>query len=300
MTFADWWQRFQRRDRTALARLISLAARGQHLTELKAALAGLPRSRATRVIAFTGAGGVGKSTLVGKMLDAFRTTGHAVAVLACDPESPLTGGALLGDRLRMPTRHDDDEAFIRSLATPSGHEAVPDHLDLIIELLTAFGFDFILLETVGAGQGDTAVRQLADVLVVLVQPEAGDDIQWEKAGLLEVADVVVVHKADLPGADRTEAQVKSLLNLPGCRDVPVVRASSNRSEGLDQLRELLLTLPSRRGEERRSAASLIRAAQDRLADHWQGRPTELAEVVRRWQQGEWTTDQTASRLLDLR
>lgn len=300
MTFADWWGRFQDRDRAALARLISRAAQGQHLVELRQALAATPRPASTRVIAFTGAGGVGKSTLVGKMLDSFRTAGHAVAVLACDPESPLTGGALLGDRLRMPSHHEDDRVFIRSLATPSGHEAVPDHLTVIIDLLAAFGFNVILLETVGAGQGDTAVRNLADVLAVLVQPEAGDDIQWEKAGLLEVADVVVVHKADLPGADRTEAQVKSLLNLPGCKDVPVARVSSNKNEGVTALRDLLLSLPSRRGQVRRTGTSLIRVAQDLLADHWHARPDELAALVHQWQSGSLSTDQAAARLLDVR
>ena len=105
----------------------------------------------------------------------------------------------------------------------------------MIRLLQAFGFDVVLLETAGAGQGDTAVRELADVVVLLLQPETGDELQWEKAGLLEVADVVVVHKADLPGAERVEAQVRDLLNLPGCREVPVLRASSSKGRGVEEL-----------------------------------------------------------------
>ena len=100
--------------------------------------------------------------------------------------------------------------------------AVADHLELIIRLLEGFGFDVIFVETVGAGQGDVAVAALADVVVLLLQPEIGDDLQWEKAGLLEVADVIVIHKADLPGAERTEAQVRASLDLPGVRPVPVV------------------------------------------------------------------------------
>jgi putative protein kinase ArgK-like GTPase of G3E family len=105
----------------------------------------------------------------------------------------------------------------------------------MVALLKNYGFDTVILETVGAGQGDTAVRQQADRLVVLLQPESGDELQWEKAGLLEVADIVVIHKADLPGADRVAAQVNEHLNLPGTRPIPVLKASAAKGEGLDQL-----------------------------------------------------------------
>src|SRR5205814_7567785 len=128
------------------------------------------------------------------------------------PQSPLTGGALLGDRTRMGSRADDG-VFIRSLATRPGSGAVAEHLELLIRITESFGFDVTFVETVGAGQGDTAVRALADVVVLLLQPESGDDLQWEKAGVLEVADLVVVHKADLPGAEQTAAQVKGALAL---------------------------------------------------------------------------------------
>src|SRR5439155_4277413 len=120
-------------------------------------------------------GGVGKSTLTGKLIEQIRADGETVAVLACDPQSPLSGGALLGDRFRMPARPDDDGVFIRSLAAAGGQGALADNLPALVRLLEAFGFDVVLLETVGAGQGDTAVRALADVLVLLVQPETGDD-----------------------------------------------------------------------------------------------------------------------------
>ena len=162
--------------------------------------AGLAADRApgqTRVIAVTGSGGVGKSTLIGKLIEVIRRAGRTVAVLACDPQSPLTGGALLGDRIRMPNRPDDDAVFVRSLATPSGNSGVAPNLDLMIGLFARFGFDTVIVETVGAGQGDTATRELADVVIVLVQPETGDELQWEKAGQLEIADLVVVHKATI-------------------------------------------------------------------------------------------------------
>src|SRR5204862_5504678 len=169
-----------------------------------------------------------------------------VAVLACDPQSPLSGGALLCDRFRLPARPDDDGAFVRSLAAAGGHGAVADNLDALVRLLEAFGFDVVLIETVGAGQGDTAVRDLADGLVLLLQPETGDDLQWEKAGLLEVADLVVIHKADLPGAERVEAQVLSTLHLSATAAPPVLRVSARSGAGVAELWRAVAALPPRR------------------------------------------------------
>ena len=194
---------FRQGSRRALSRLLSEVARGESVAEILTQL-GPPRSP-SRVVAFTGSGGVGKSSLIGKLIELLREKGLRVAVLACDPQSPLSGGALLGDRFRMPSRPDDEGVFIRSLATASGLGGVTSHLGAMVGVLEAFGFDVILLETVGAGQGDTAVRASADVLVLLLQPESGDDLQWEKAGVLEVADVIAIHKADLPGAESAEA-----------------------------------------------------------------------------------------------
>ncbi len=135
----------------------------------------------------------------------------------------------------MPSRIDDQAVFVRSLATPAGHSGVAPHVDRMIGLFGRFGFDTVIVETVGAGQGDTAVREVADVVVVLVQPETGDDLQWEKAGQLEIADIVVVHKCDLAGAEQIESRLRELLNLPGCRNVPVVRVSSSNGVGLPEL-----------------------------------------------------------------
>lgn len=289
------WSAYRHRQRAALARLLTVVSRGEHLAELRSLLAGLPEPTG-KVAAFTGAGGVGKSTLVGRMIDVVRAHGPSVAVLACDPQSPLTGGALLGDRLRMPQRADDAGVFIRSVATASGQEAIPDHLGLMIELVLGFGFDFVLLETVGAGQGDTAVQGLADVLVVLVQPEAGDDIQWEKAGLLEVADLVVLNKADLPGSDRTEAQLKSLLNLPGCRDVPILRVSAAKGQGLEALYEHLANAPTRRRRQVRSVARLLHLAHTRLAEMAK---SDLQAIAEEWRLGVATADQAIDKLLRL-
>ncbi|MEQ8786122.1 MAG: GTP-binding protein [Pirellulaceae bacterium] len=237
------WQRFLTHDRMALSRLLTMLARGQGVDQLTGLLDESDGDEAgPRVVAFTGSGGVGKSTLVGKSIEYLRGQGDTVAVLACDPESTLTGGALLGDRVRM-TPEDDDGVLVRSLAAPAGHQAIAEHLDLMTRLLARYGFNRLLIETVGAGQGDVAVRRWASVLVLLVQPEAGDDLQWEKAGLLEVADVVVVNKADLPGAERVEAQLREMLNLPGCRQVPVLRVTAAKAQGLAELWSAIDALP---------------------------------------------------------
>ena len=277
-------ERFNQHDRQALARLLSLVARGEQLEAIRRLLANSRTPLAdSRVIAVTGSAGVGKSTLVGKLIETLRSQEKSVAVLACDPQSPLTGGALLGDRYRMPSRPDDPGVFIRSLATPSDHGAIAEHVDLMIRLLQAYGFGWILLETVGAGQGDTAVRDLADLVVLLLQPEAGDDIQWEKAGVLEIADVVVIHKADLPGADRVEAQVRGLLNLPGCREMPILRVSSSRGEGLVELLSLLEALPAQRRAIDRGPRFLLELVQARVRAI-----PGLQAIVERWRRGELT------------
>ena len=236
-------QRYRQGDRLAVSRLVSLAARGEQLAEIAQALPA-PSSPA-RVIAFTGGAGVGKSTLIGRLIALAQAEQHKVGVLACDPQSPLTGGALLGDRFRMGAT-EDDGVWIRSLATASGRGAVAEHLDLIIRLLENYGFGVIFIETVGAGQGDVAVAALADAVVLLLQPETGDDLQWEKAGILELADVIVVHKADLPGADQTAAQVRAMLELSPNRSVPVVQISTKKGEGHAELWKTLLGLPKRR------------------------------------------------------
>ncbi len=273
----------RRHDRRALARLITLAARGQQIDAIRNHL-GPPPSR-SHVIAITGSAGVGKSTLVGKLIEQLRQHGKSVAVLACDPQSPLTGGALLGDRFRMGAAADDG-VFIRSLAAASGRQAVADHLDTVILLCEHFGFDFVLIETVGAGQGDTAFHSLADAVVLLLQPETGDDLQWEKAGVLEVANVIVIHKADLPGADKAAAQVKAALELAGGREVPVLLASSRTGAGMKELAALLESLP-KRSRDRSAVAELLFQAQQELAARF--RASGVESLAADWQAGRIST-----------
>jgi LAO/AO transport system ATPase len=292
-------ERFHRGDRLALSRLATLISRGEQVEAILAAIG--PPQKAARVVACTGSGGVGKSTLVGKLVEEVRGRGLSVGVLACDPQSPLSGGALLGDRFRMPSRPDDDGVFIRSLAAAGGHGALAEHLAALIRLLECFGFDVVLVETVGAGQGDTVVRDLVDVLLLLLQPETGDDLQWEKAGLLEVADVVVIHKADLAGADRVEAQVLAAQALSPEPAGPVVRVSSRTGEGIAPLWDVVAALPLRRGSAR-TPRELLRRAQEtlsaRLAQAEAANDRELLALLERWRLGRLDTDEAAAALLD--
>ncbi len=280
-------ERFRRGDRLALSRLLSHLARGEHVAAVLAALG--PATRRARVVAITGSGGVGKSTLAGRLIEQARSHQQSVAVLACDPQSPLSGGALLGDRFRMPARAEDEGVFIRSLAALSGHGAVAEHLAAMVRLLEAFGFDVVLIETVGAGQGDTAVRELADVVVLLLQPETGDDLQWEKAGVLEVADVIVIHKADLPGAEQIETQVCGSLALAGREPPPVLRVSARNGEGVEPLWKLLAGGPLRRTPASAAARDLLLLAEETLHERFAAAEAaddpSLRRLVGDWQEG---------------
>jgi LAO/AO transport system ATPase len=287
--------------RRRLSRLLSQAMRGEPMA---AALASLPpATKSLLVLAITGSGGVGKSSLIGRLIPIIRKDRKTVAVLACDPESPLTGGALLGDRFRLASDSLDEGVFVRSLATPSGQESVAQHLPVMVEILSRFRFDVILIETVGAGQGDVAVRECADRTVLLLQPESGDDLQWEKAGILEVADVVVIHKADLPGAEQTESQIKSMLEMGAHREVPVLRVSSKDAQSVLRLWELLSSARPRSERPGDVASRLSRLAHQQL-DRWlrraqtTGDPAWLALVERR-NAGNLSDEQAALQMLAL-
>lgn len=294
-------ERFRRHDRLALARLLTRAARGERLREILAEIPG--PANPSRVVAITGSGGVGKSTLIGKLLEFLRRRGQTVAVLACDPQSPLTGGALLGDRFRMPVRPDDEGVFIRSLAAAPGSGALADHLRVLVRILEAYGFDVILIETAGAGQGDTAVRELADCTVLLLQPETGDDLQWQKAGLLEVADLIAIQKADLPQAEHVEAQVRAMLALTGDRAVPVLRVSAKTGEGVEALWTAIAAQALRRAGAMGESHELLRMAQETLARWFDAAQSDrhpaLQQLIDKWRHGGLDDASAAEALLKL-
>ncbi|MGH3609777.1 MAG: methylmalonyl Co-A mutase-associated GTPase MeaB, partial [Pseudonocardiaceae bacterium] len=196
----------------AVARLISLVEDGApELREVAAALA-RDTGRA-QVVGITGAPGVGKSTSVSVLITALRAAGEKVGVLAVDPSSPFSGGALLGDRVRMQDHALDDGVFIRSMATRGHLGGIAWATPQALRVLDAAGCDVVLVETVGVGQSEVEVVALADTTVVLLAPGMGDGIQAAKAGILEVADVFVVNKADREGADQTIRDLKHMISL---------------------------------------------------------------------------------------
>jgi LAO/AO transport system kinase len=286
-------------ERRRLSRLLSQAVHGDDMSGVLAALPAIPKK--PLVLAFTGSGGVGKSTLIGRLLPILRKEKKTVAVLACDPQSPLTGGALLGDRFRFASDAVDEGVFIRSLAAASGQEGIAQFLPVMVRILERFGFDIILLETVGAGQGDVAVGELADHTVLLLQPESGDDLQWEKAGILEIADVVVIHKADLPGAENTEAQIKSMLTLSAGREIPVLRVSSKDPASVSLLWEVLSKLPVKRERNEGVANQIARLAHQQL-DRWirhalANGDTDWKALLEQCENGSLSEKEAATKLL---
>ncbi|MBX7166536.1 MAG: methylmalonyl Co-A mutase-associated GTPase MeaB [Pirellulales bacterium] len=216
-------------SRRALAELISLVEDGT------APAAPPPRGLA-HVVGITGSGGAGKSTLVGALIKHLRGLGKRVAVLACDPQSPLSGGALLGDRIRVDLPATDEGLFFRSMSTRGAYGGISQSVAPALAWLKAYGFDVIIVETVGVGQDQAAVRPLVDTLVLLVTPNTGDEVQWEKAGLIEVADLVVVNKSDLPGAERVRQQLTGALQLvPTDRPTPVLATTAASGQGVAEL-----------------------------------------------------------------
>jgi GTPase len=197
-------------DRLALARLLTAVENRTPVAE--AALRELyPKGGRAHLVGITGPPGSGKSTLVSALIAEARARARAVAVIAVDPSSPITGGALLGDRVRMQAYASDSDVFIRSMAARGHSGGLAATTTTAAAVLDAAGFDLILIETVGTGQSEVEVAAAADTTVVLEAPEMGDEVQAIKAGLLEVADIVVVNKGDRPGAQRTASQLRAML-----------------------------------------------------------------------------------------
>ena len=226
---------FDRRPR-ALARAITAIERGG--TERDALIGEVyPRRGNGRIVGLTGPPGAGKSTLVDRFARLCRERGETVGILAVDPTSPFTGGALLGDRIRMQELYTDPGVFIRSMATRGAMGGLARATRDAVDLLDAVGFDWILVETVGVGQDEVDVVRTVDTVVVVTLPGLGDEIQAIKAGIMEIADVFVINKADRPGVDRTRRDLESMLAMGGQRDwmPPIVQTVASQGEGLDEL-----------------------------------------------------------------
>jgi LAO/AO transport system kinase len=225
-------------DPRAVARLITLVESGDELLpEVAAALA--PHTGKAQVVGLTGSPGVGKSTTTNELVRALRAEGHRVGVLAVDPSSPFTGGAILGDRVRMQDHATDPGVYIRSMSSRGHLGGLAAATPQAVRVLEGAGCDIVLVETVGVGQAEVEVASLADTTVVLLAPGMGDAIQAVKAGILEIADVFVVNKADRDGADATYHDIQGMIGLgertPGDWRPQVVRAVAVRGQGIDDI-----------------------------------------------------------------
>ncbi|MFB6135800.1 MAG: methylmalonyl Co-A mutase-associated GTPase MeaB [Halobacteriaceae archaeon] len=224
-------------DRLALARAITrIENRDAGYRDLVAALH--RRAGDAAVVGVTGSPGAGKSTLVNRLVAAYRERGEAVGVVAVDPSSPFTGGAVLGDRVRMDAARGDDGVFVRSMSTRGTLGGLSNATGDAVTALDAAGFDRVIVETVGAGQSEVDVMSVADTVAVLLTPGSGDDVQMLKAGVLEIADVFVVNKADRDGVDRVVRDLRDMLSRrdrDGEWEPPIVETVATRGEGVADL-----------------------------------------------------------------
>jgi LAO/AO transport system kinase len=256
-------ERLLARDPSALARAITLV---ENETDEGAAIVGQVYARSGRayLVGVTGSPGAGKSTLADRLIGEWRRAELTVGVLAVDPTSPYTGGAILGDRVRMQAHAEDDGVFIRSMATRGHLGGLAQTTTEAATLLDAAGFDIVMIETVGVGQDEVDIVRTADISLVVVVPGAGDDVQALKAGIMEIADIFVVNKADRDGADRTAASIETMLSLEerpaGEWRPPIVRTEATTGRGVP---ELVATI-----ERFRSATTATMGERRRVRAEW--------------------------------
>jgi LAO/AO transport system kinase len=233
----DWVERIRAGEVRALARAISVIEdNAPGAAQLLKAL--FPFSGKARVIGLTGAPGAGKSTLVDQLAREYRKQERTVGIIAVDPTSPYTGGAILGDRIRMQTHHADSGVFIRSMATRGNLGGLARATIDVATVLDASGKDMVLIETVGVGQDEIDIVRLADVTIVILVPGMGDDVQTIKAGIMEIADIFVINKSDREGADRVEREIRSMQSLAMRHDhwtPPIVKAVATEGKGIHDL-----------------------------------------------------------------
>jgi LAO/AO transport system kinase len=239
---SEWVARARAGEPRAVARLISWVEDGSpDVAEVMALLA--PTSGTAHVIGLTGSPGVGKSTTTSALVGALRARGNRVGVIAVDPSSPFSGGALLGDRIRMQEHATDPGVFIRSMASRGHLGGLSATTPQALRVLEAAGCDVILIETVGVGQSEVEVAAAADTTIVLLAPGMGDGIQAAKAGILEIADVLCVNKADRDGADTTMRELRHMIALgersSSAWEVPVVKSVASTGVGIPEILDLL-------------------------------------------------------------
>ena len=299
----SWAQEIVRGDRRALARAITAVENGDPavdpvLREL------YPKTGRTPIVGLAGPLGVGKSSLISALVALLRGGGRTVGIVAVDPSSPFSGGSVLGDRIRLDRQPGDAGVFFRSMASRGAAGGLATTTQEVVRLMEAAGFDVILVETVGSGQVDIAIRDLATTRVVVLVPHLGDEVQTLKAGLFEIADVFCVNKSDLPGADHAEKDLAEMVSLGPTPDgwrPRVVRTSTVALSGIDRLwssveaHEQFLDASSgrRQAERRRLSREIVDRACARLSEDL-GRRLEHEPSLRR------LLDQVLDRTLDPR
>lgn len=237
----ELFERAANGERRALSRLVSLVENGGDSAREALSLV-WPHTGGARILGITGPPGSGKSTLTNALVKHLRLQGHTVGVIAVDPSSPFTGGAILGDRIRMSSHALDSGVYIRSMGTRGQLGGLSTACTGAARVLDACGFAYIILETVGVGQSEVAVARCADVVTVVSVPGLGDDVQASKAGILEIGDIFVVNKCDLPGADRVVLELKSMLDMDQTgekKNAPVLKTSASSFMGIEAYGEAL-------------------------------------------------------------
>ena len=233
----DLVERLRSGDTRALARAISLVE-NDATGAVDVLSACFPHTGRALRIGITGSPGAGKSTLVDKLARAWRGASVSVGIIAVDPSSAFTGGAILGDRIRMQERIGDDGLYVRSMATRGALGGLAGATADVAQVIEASGKDIVLIETVGVGQDEIDIVKLADITVVVLVPGMGDDVQTIKAGVMEIADIFVINKADREGADRVEREIRAMQSLAGghaARITPIVKTIATTGDGLDEL-----------------------------------------------------------------